>query len=82
MLGRGASGLGWVVLSLWLAAPVAWWDEVAAGSAAENTGHEKPRAAPRVCHGRMLTGISGPCIRGSWREWLVRGDEYPDRISV
>ena len=51
-----------MVLSLWLVAPFAWCDEVAAESAGAKTSYEKPRAAPRVCHGRMLTANSGPCV--------------------
>jgi hypothetical protein len=82
MLGGGTKRLGRMVLSLLLVAPVAWCDEVAAESVGAKTSYEKPRAAPRVCHGRMLTANSGPCIRGSWREWLVRGYQYPDRLSI
>lgn len=73
--------MGWMVLSVWLAAPLAWCDE-AADSRSATTGDEKPRAVPRVCHGRMLTGSAGPCVHGSRREWLVRGYESIERIST
>ena len=82
MLGKSTKNLVWMLLSLWLVAPAAWCDEAAADPVSNKTSYEKPHVAPRVCHGRMLTANWGPCVRGSWPEWLVRGYDYPERISL